>query len=117
MAWWGQGGGTSGSFAGDASAGPPSGIAPSNPDIAALFGAVAQLAILAAQSVSALTGGGNFDAALASLMGSEDESSKVAGARGAARQELLRRDYELLSATEMAVPKSWRGVASWLLTH
>ena len=31
------------SFAGDASAGPPSGMAPSNPDVAALVGAVAQL--------------------------------------------------------------------------
>ena len=42
---------------------------------------------LAAQNVSALTGGGNFDAALDSLLGSGDGNSKVAGARGAAHQE------------------------------
>ena len=83
------------SFACDASVGPPAGIAPRYPDLVALVGTVAQIAALAAQILSALTGGGNFDAALDSLVGSEDVKSKLAGARGAAHQELLRREHEL----------------------
>ena len=83
------------SFAADASSAPPTAVAPSNPAEAALVGAVAQPTALAAQNVSAPTGGGKFDAALDSLMGSGDDNSNVAPARGAAHQELLRREYEV----------------------
>ena len=83
------------SFAADGLTAPPSVGTSSNPDVAALVGAVAQLTALAAQNVSAPTGGVNVDAALDSLLGSGDGSSKVAGARGAAHQELLRREYEV----------------------
>ena len=83
------------SFAADASTAPSTVMAPSNPDVAALVGAVAQLTALAAQNVSAPIGGGNFGAALDSLMGIGGGNSKVAGARGAAHQELLTREYEV----------------------